>query len=466
MIVPFLSLKDVTGLHADEIKEAARRVIDSGWYLQGKENEAFEQHYAEYIGTKYCIGCANGLDALIWIWRAYIELGVMQPGDEVILPANTYIATHLGITENGLVPVCVEPNPRTLEIDDTLIEAAITERTKAICIVHLYGRCACTQKILDLCKKYNLKLVEDNAQAHGCCFNGKRTGSLGDAAGHSFYPGKNLGALGDAGAVTTNDEALAKAIRALANYGSQRKYVFQYTGRNSRLDEIQAAILDVKLKYLDEDVAKRQEVAAYYYDHINNPLVELPERLPDAQNVYHLFPVLVKNPQNINIKNTACAAIKINKETKNTESTVAERNLQGLASQPAYEQAPRQLDNQVPAADPATQAPQDSLQKCASLTKNDKNDFSALRDRLHDYLAETGIGTVIHYPIAPHKQECYKPFLNPSLEGRTSRLVIPEGGLPITEMIADCELSLPISPCMTKEQMEYVVECVNAFDGK
>ena len=380
MIVPFLSLKDVTGLHADEIKEAARRVIDSGWYLQGKENEAFEQHYAEYIGTKYCIGCANGLDALIWIWRAYIELGVMQPGDEVILPANTYIATHLGITENGLVPVCVEPNPRTLEIDDTLIEAAITERTKAICIVHLYGRCACTQKILDLCKKYNLKLVEDNAQAHACRFNGKRTGSLGDAAGHSFYPGKNLGALGDAGAVTTNDEALAKAIRALANYGSQRKYVFQYTGRNSRLDEIQAAILDVKLKYLDEDVAKRQEVAAYYYDHINNPLIELPERLPDAQNVYHLFPILV---------GVQCKVY-------------------------------------------------------------------GVRDRLHDYLAEKGIGTVIHYPIAPHKQECYaKEAWN-----------VPQLRLPITEMIADCELSLPISPCMTKEQVEYVVECVNAFDGK
>ena len=335
-------------MHGEEIREAARRVIDSGWYLQGKENEAFEQHYAEYIGTKYCIGCANGLDALIWIWRAYIELGVMQPGDEVILPANTYIATHLGITENGLVPVCVEPNPRTLEIDDALIEAAITERTKAICIVHLYGRCACTQKILDLCKKYNLKLVEDNAQAHGCmwlaatspsgdCGAGRRlirTGSLGDAAGHSFYPGKNLGALGDAGAVTTNDEALAKAIRALANYGSQKKYVFQYMGRNSRLDEIQAAILDVKLKYLDEDVAKRQEVAAYYYEHINNPLVELPERLPDAQNVYHLFPVLV-HTENKNIQNTACAAININKEEiKNAESPVADCNLQALACFP------------------------------------------------------------------------------------------------------------------------------------
>ena len=456
MIVPFLSLRDVTALQADEIKEAARRVIDSGWYLQGKENEAFEQHYAEYIGTKYCIGCANGLDALIWIWRAYIELGVMQPGDEVILPANTYIATHLGITENGLVPVCVEPNPRTLEIDDTLIEAAITERTKAICIVHLYGRCAMTERIAEICRRHGLKLVEDNAQAHGCRFNGKRTGSLGDAAGHSFYPGKNLGALGDAGAVTTNDEALAKAIRALANYGSQRKYVFQYTGRNSRLDEIQAAILDVKLKYLDEDVAKRQEVAAYYYEHINNPLVELPERLPDAQNVYHLFPVLV-HTENKNIQNTACAAINIDKEEiKNAESPVAERNLQALASQPACEQAPRQLDNQVPAADPDTQAPQDSLQKCAPLTKNDKNDFSALRDRLHDYLAEKGIGTVIHYPIAPHKQECYaKEAWN-----------VPQLRLPITEMIADCELSLPISPCMTKEQVEYVVECVNAFDGK
>ena len=472
-------------------------MIDSGWYLQGKENEAFEQHYAEYIGTKYCIGCANGLDALIWIWRAYIELGVMQPGDEVILPANTYIATHLGITENGLVPVCVEPNPRTLEIDDTLIEAAITERTKAICIVHLYGRCAMTERIAEICRRHGLKLVEDNAQAHGCQWYGMpmdeyrkytqintvpdinidkeevtknvdyinqekneknrfiRTGAIGDAAGHSFYPGKNLGALGDAGAVTTNDEALAKAIRALANYGSQKKYVFQYTGRNSRLDEIQAAILDVKLKYLDEDVTKRQEVAAYYYDHINNPLVELPERLQDAQNVYHLFPVLV-HTENKNIQNTACAVININIETKNAESPVADCNLQALASQPACEQAPRQLDNQVPAADPDTQAPQDSLQKCAIASENDKNNIRALRNSLHDYLERRGIGTVIHYPIAPHKQECYaKEAWN-----------VPQLRLPITEMIADCELSLPISPCMTKEQVEYVVECVNAFDGK
>ena len=296
MQVPFLSLHDVTAMHADEIHEAVLRVVDSGWYLQGKENEAFEQHYADYIGTKYCIGCANGLDALIWIFRAYIELGVMQPGDEVIVPANTFIATILAITENGLIPVLIEPKRDTLEIDDTKIEAAITPRTKAICIVHLYGRCAYTEKVGELCTKYNLKLIEDNAQAHGCRFKGKRTGSLGSAAGHSFYPGKNLGALGDAGAITTNDEELAKAIRALANYGSQKKYVFKYTGRNSRLDEIQAAILGVKLKYLDEDIKKRQEVAAYYYDHISSPLIELPTRLPDENNVYHLFPILA-SPQ-------------------------------------------------------------------------------------------------------------------------------------------------------------------------
>ena len=383
MQVPFLSLQDLTAVHGEEIREAAKRVIDSGWYLQGEEVARFEKNYAEYIGTKYCIGVANGLDALIWIWRAYIELGVMQPGDEVILPANTYIATHLGITENGLIPVCVEPDPNTLEIDDSLIEAAITPRTKAICIVHLYGRCACTQKILDICKRHGLKLVEDNAQAHGCRFNGKRTGSLGDAAGHSFYPGKNLGALGDAGAVTTNDEELAKAIRALANYGSQKKYVFKYCGRNSRLDEIQAAILDVKLKYLDEDIKKRQEVAAYYYDHISNPLIELPTRLPDENNVYHLFPVLVKNTWSYREGMT-------NKE---------------------------------------------------------------LRNVLHDYLTEQGIGTVIHYPIAPHKQECYsKEAWN-----------IPQLSLPITEMIADSELSLPISPCMTQEQVEYVVEILNFY---
>ena len=399
MQVPFLSLHDVTAMHGEEIREAALRVINSGWYLQGKENELFERHYAEYIGTKYCIGCANGLDALIWIFRAYIELGVMQPGDEVIVPANTYIATILAITENGLKPVLIEPKRETLEIDDNLIETAITPRTKAICIVHLYGRCAMTDKIAELCAKYNLKLVEDNAQAHGCRFNGKRTGSLGDAAGHSFYPGKNLGALGDAGAVTTNDPELAAAIRALANYGSQKKYVFKYCGRNSRLDEIQAAILDVKLKYLDEDIKKRQEVAAYYYDHINNPLIELPNRLPNENNVYHLFPVLVKGP-NLNPS--------IERRTSESPS------LQGRA-----------------------------------------------RDRLMAHLSDHGIGTVIHYPIPPHMQECYKDAVwnRSSLQGGDGGRLV----LPITEFLASAELSLPIGPCITAEEVEYIVKLINAF---
>ena len=262
--IPFLSLKDVTALHGAEIAAAVSRVVESGWYLQGSENERFEKNYADYIGSPYCIGCANGLDALIWIFRAYVELGVMKPGDEVIVPANTYIATILAITENGLTPVLVEPKAETLEMDEDLIEARISERTRAICIVHLYGRLAYSEKIGALCKKYGLKLVEDNAQAHGCRLaDGRKTGSLGDAAGHSFYPGKNLGALGDGGAVTTNDPELAAAVRALANYGSQKKSVFKYTGRNSRLDEIQAAVLDVKLKYLDADNAHRKEIARY-----------------------------------------------------------------------------------------------------------------------------------------------------------------------------------------------------------
>ena len=373
-MIPFLSLKDVTELHGAEINEAVTRVVNGGWYLQGTENEKFEADYAQFIGTKYCIGCANGLDALIWIFRAYIEMGVMQPGDEVIVPANTYIATILAITENGLKPVLVEPKLNTLEIDDDLIEAAITPKTKAIAIVHLYGRNAYTDKIGALCRMYNLKLVEDNAQAHGCKHtDGRVTGSVGDAAGHSFYPGKNLGALGDGGAVTTNDPELAAAVRALANYGSQKKYVFKYTGRNSRLDEIQAAVLDVKLKYLVEDNAHRKEVAHYYYEHINNPLVTLPDLLPDEQNAYHLFPILVADGK---------------------------------------------------------------------------------RDTLHDYLEKNGVGTVCHYPIAPHKQECYaKEEWN-----------MPQLSLPITEMIADDELSLPIGPAITIEEVAQVVRLINAFN--
>lgn len=292
MEVPFLSVRDITAKYADEIHSAIQRVVDSGWYLQGNENEKFERHYADYIGSEYCVGCGNGLDALIWIYRAYIELGIMQPGDEVLVPANTYIASVLAITENGLKAVLVDPDPKTLELDENKIEESITPCTRSILLVHLYGRCAYTEKIGELCEKYHLHLVEDNAQAHGCWYEGKRTGSIGEAAGHSFYPGKNLGALGDGGAVTTNNKVLADCIRALANYGSQKKYVFKYTGRNSRLDEIQAAVLDVKLSHLDEDNRFRQAVGSCYYDYINNPLVTLPSRMSERSNVYHIFPIL------------------------------------------------------------------------------------------------------------------------------------------------------------------------------
>jgi dTDP-4-amino-4,6-dideoxygalactose transaminase len=293
-MIKFLDLQKVTAKYADEIHEAALRVIDVGWYLQGKENEEFEADYANYIGTKYSIGCANGLDALIWIFRAYIEMGVMKIGDEIIVPANTYIASILAISENGLKPVLVEPDLQTYQIDDSKIEMSITRRTKGILIVHLYGQCAYTEKIGDLCKKYDLKLIEDNAQAHGCKFHGKKTGSLGDAAGHSFYPGKNLGAFGDAGAVTTNDDELANLVRAVANYGSYKKYVFKYCGRNSRLDEIQAAVLGVKLKYLDEDVAIRKEVAKYYIKNITNTQIITPIVADWDAYVFHIFPILCK----------------------------------------------------------------------------------------------------------------------------------------------------------------------------
>ena len=366
-MIPFLSLKDVTALHGKEIREAVERVVNSGWYLQGEENARFENNYSKFIGTKHTIGCANGLDALIWIFRAYIELGIMEPGDEVIVPANTYIATILAITENGLVPVLCEPKSTTLEIDDDLIEGLITPRTRAITIVHLYGRNAYTDKIGQLCQKYDLKLIEDNAQSHGCHHtDGRMTGSIGDAAGHSFYPGKNLGALGDGGAVTTNDLNLATTIRALANYGSQQKYVFKYCGRNSRLDEIQAAVLNVKLQYLEEDNEKRKRIGYYYYRNINNPSVFLPEETSAAGNVFHLFPILCER-----------------------------------------------------------------------------------RDELQKYLESQGIGSLIHYPIPPHKQECYRDWFN--------------AGYPITEYIAACELSIPISPSMSIEEAHEVATCINAF---
>ena len=285
------------------------------------------------------------------------------------MPANTYIASILAITENALVPVLVEPDIDTYQIDDGKIEAAITDKTKAVFIVHLYGKCAYTDKIGEICKKHNLKLIEDNAQAHGCLFNGKRTGSLGDAAGHSFYPGKNLGALGDAGAVTTDDEQLATAIRSLANYGSSRKYVFKYKGRNSRLDEINAAVLDVKLKHLDDDNAKRMEIAKKYIGGIKNPLIKLPIASESGNNVFHIFPVMTEK-----------------------------------------------------------------------------------RDELQKYLSDRGIQTIIHYPIPPHKQEAYKEWNDRSY--------------PITEKIHDRELSIPMSPTLTDEQVEYVIDVLNSYVAK
>lgn len=390
-MIKFLDLQQVTAKYQDEISEAVGRVVNSGWYLQGSANAQFEADYAKFIGTQYCVGCANGLDALIWIFRAYKELGRLQPGDEILVPANTFIATILAITENDLKPVLVEPDPETLQIDETRIEQAITERTKALCIVHLYGRNAYTPLMAALCEKYHLLLIEDNAQAHGCrCsvpMDSRRTGSLGHAAAHSFYPGKNLGALGDGGAVTTNDKALADTIRALANYGSRAKYVFKYAGRNSRLDEIQAAVLQVKLRHLEEDNAHRQAMAAYYYEHLNHPCLRLPRRLPDAENVYHLFPIFLQ-------------------------------------------------------------------------TKTQ-------RDSLQAYLTAHGVQTLIHYPIPPHLQECYAqaPWNDYAAVAATAHSAAQPSQLPITEHLADTELSLPISPVMSLQEAETIVRLINSWKG-
>lgn len=291
-MIKFLDIQKITQKYSTEIHQAASRVIDSGWYLLGEETKRFEKNYAEFIGANFGVGTANGLDALRIILRAYIELGVMSEGDEIIVPGNTFIASILAITDNRLVPVFVEPDINTYQIDDTKIENAITPKTKGIMIVHLYGQCAYTENIGEICKKHNLKLIEDNAQATGCKFQGHiTTGSLGDASGHSFYPGKNLGAFGDGGAITTNDEEFAETVRSLANYGSTVKYIFDYQGYNSRLDEIQAAILDVKLKYLNEDNERRKEIARYYLEHITNPKLTLPSVHDWGAHVFHLFVV-------------------------------------------------------------------------------------------------------------------------------------------------------------------------------
>lgn len=369
-MIEYLPLQQITARHLDEIQAAITTVVESGWYLRGEATTRFETHYARYIGTKHCIGCGNGLDALMLIFRAYKEMGILHDDDEVLVPANTFIASILSITETGLRARLVEPRLDTLEIDEDRLEAACSPRTRALLLVHLYGRCAYTERIGAFCRQHDLLLIEDNAQAHGCRYTpGNRqdvprlTGSLGHAAAHSFYPGKNLGALGDAGAVTTDDEQLSDTIRAIANYGSIRKYVFPYQGRNSRMDELQAAVLDVKLKHLDHDNDRRRAIGRHYEAHIRQPEITV---VPSAQtdNVYHIFPILCPH-----------------------------------------------------------------------------------RDRLQQQLLEKGIQTMVHYPIPPHQQECYKEWNTLSL--------------PVTEQIHRMELSLPCNQAMTDEEVERVVKTIN-----
>ena len=373
-MIKFLDLKVINDSFEPELSGAVKRVLDSGWYLQGSEVEAFENEYASFIGVKHCISVANGLDALRLIFKAYVELEFMKEGDEVIVPANTFIATILAISDNRLSPVFIEPELATLNIDPALIEEKITEKTKAIVLVHLYGQNAMNPEIERIARKYKLKLIEDNAQAVGAFYNGKRTGALGDISGHSFYPGKNLGCLGDGGAVTTNDDELASVIRALANYGSNIKYVSNYKGLNSRLDEIQAAILRVKLKRLDEDNLRRNVVAEYYCKNIIHTEINLPvgdqffSQYIDGNvmlsHVWHLFVI-----------------------------------------------------------------------------RHSK------RNQLQEYLREHGIQTLIHYPIPPHKQMAYKEW--------------NEIRLPVTEKIHNEVLSLPISPVMSNEEVNEVVQVIN-----
>jgi len=369
-MIKFLDLQKINAQHADELKQVAAEVIDNGWFLLGERVKTFEQQYADYIGVKHTIACANGLDALRLILKAYIELGFMQEGDEIIVPANTYIATILAITDNRLKPVLVEPDIQTYNLDISLIEQHITSKTKAIMVVHLYGRTCWSEKLETIAQKYNLKIIEDNAQAVGAYYyfdneTKKRTGSLGNAAGNSFYPGKNLGALGDSGAVTTNDDELAGVIRAIANYGSAVKYVNKYQGLNSRMDEIQAAFLSAKLKYLDTENEIRREIADYYSDNIKNEQIILPmQEIHKDSHVHHIFVIRTKE--------------------------------------------------------------QDKLQTC---------------------LTENGIQTLIHYPIPPHKQECYPAWNNICF--------------PITEKIHNEILSLPMSPVLITNEVEIIIDIIN-----
>jgi len=366
-MIKFLDIQKINLQHQQAIEDRLLKAYRSGWYIHGQELANFEKNLAEYLGVKHCIGVANGLDALRIILKAYMQMGLMQKGDEVIVPANTFIASILAISDNELVPVLVEPDMNTYNLDINLIEAAITPRTKVIMPVHLYGRVSFNQELKELANRQNLKLIEDNAQAIGAVYEGVKTGNLGDVAAFSFYPGKNLGAMGDGGAVSTNDIALAERIRAISNYGSKRKYVHEVLGVNSRLDEMQAAILDEKLKHLDSENHRRQEIAEKYNRSIKNENIILPEIPKQIQeHVWHLYVVRTSR-----------------------------------------------------------------------------------REELQEYLRAKGIQTLIHYPIPPHKQACYSGMFN--------------GEYPITEQIHREVLSLPISPVMTDEEVNKVIECLNDF---
>ena len=366
-MITYLPLKQITASYEPQISDAMRRVVERGWFLLGEESAAFEQEYAAYTGSKHCVACGNGYDALWLILRAYRLMGVLSDGDEVLVPANTFIASVLAITNNNLVPVFVEPDHATCLVGERELRAAVTPRCKAYMMVHLYGRCAYSEAIGDFCRERGIKIIEDNAQAHGCLYGGvRRTGSLGDAAGHSFYPGKNLGSLGDAGAVTTDDSALIDTILSLHNYGSRQKYVHTHEGVNSRIDELQAAVLRVKLRRLDEDNARRRAIAARYIAEIDNPSVCLPVVDDNLAHVFHIFPLMCDR-----------------------------------------------------------------------------------RDELQKHLSSLDIQTQIHYPLPPHKQECYAQWNHLSL--------------PIAEGLSARELSLPLHPLLTDEEVDEIISAVNSF---
>ena len=386
-MISFLDIKKISSSYEPALSEAIMKVVDSGWYLLGEELKAFEKEYSNYIGTKHCIGVANGLDALRLILRAYIEMGIMSEGDEVIVPANTFIASILAITENRLTPVLVEPDIVSYNIDVSLIENYITERTRAIMVVHLYGQVCWSHQLELIIKKYNLKIIEDNAQAAGAMVAQGRSGSLGDAAGHSIYPGKNLAALGDGGAVTTNDDELADVVRTIANYGSKIKYRNLYKGLNSRLDEIQAAVLRVKLPRLDADNQRRREIAQYYIDNIKHPDIILPCAWSPAID-------------------------KPNTETLTTHDSQLTTNNSPLTTHHS--------------------------QLTASHVWHLFVIRTSNRKRLQQYLHNNGIQTLIHYPVPPHKQAAYKEQNHLSLP-LTEKIHNEVLSLPVSPVMTDEE---------------------------